>query len=89
MIWIVVRTDRFSEEFGKFEKNKQFVDALDKKIRKLEEDPNIGGFLVGNLHGYKSIRLLKNFRIIYKIDEAQKTVYLIAIDHRKYDYKRF
>jgi hypothetical protein len=35
MAWEVIRTDRFSEEFKKFEKDKQFVDALDKKIRRL------------------------------------------------------
>jgi len=89
MGWSVIRTHRFSEEFRKFEKNKEFVDALDKKIKRLEEDPNIGGFLAGNLHGYKSFRLLKNFRILYRVDEAENKVYLVAIDHRKYDYKRF
>ena len=51
MAWKVIRTDRFSEEFRKFKKNKQFVEALDKKIRKFEEDPNIGGYLAGRLHG--------------------------------------
>ena len=89
MAWKVIRTDRFSEEFRKFEKNKQFVEALDKKIRKFEEDPNIGSYLAGRLHGYKSIRLLKNFRILFQIEESESKVYLVAIDHRKHDYENF
>ncbi len=89
MMWKVARTDRFSEEFKRFEKDKEFTDALDKKIKRLEEDPNIGGFLAGKLHGYKSVRLVKNFRMLYRIDESEKKVYLIAIDHRKHDYERF
>lgn len=89
MVWSVIRTDRFSEEFKKFDKNKQFVDALDKKIKRLQEDPNIGGYLSGRLHGYKSIRLVGNFRILFRTDEKEKRVYLVAIDHRGYDYDRF
>jgi|SRR3989344_818164 len=81
MIWVVFRTDRFSEEFKRFENDKEFVDALDKKIKRLEEDPNIGGYLSGTLHGYKSIRLLKNYRVIYKMDEKEKKVYLINAEH--------
>ena len=82
MAWKVIRTDRFSEEFKKFEKNREFSDALDKKIKKLKEDPNIGWYLSGKLHGYKSIRLLRKFRILFKINESENKVYLIAIDHR-------
>ena len=89
MAWKVIRTDRFSEEFTRFEKNKEFVDALDKKIKRLEEDPNIRGFLAGKLHGYKSVRLVKNFRVLCRIDDGEKKVYLVAIDHRKHDYERF
>lgn len=89
MVWALIRTERFSQEFKKFEKDKQFVDALDKKIKRLQEDPNIGGYLAGRLHGYKSIRLLGKFRILFRADENEKKVYLIAIDHRGYDYERF
>lgn len=90
MIWTVARTDAFSKEFRKYQKNKAFVDALEKKIKKLIDDPiNVGGYLAGRLHGNKSTRLLKNFRLIFSIDEQNKIVYLKAIDHRKYDYKNF
>ena len=86
MVWKVIRTDRFSEEFKKLEKNKEFVDALDKKIKKLMEDPSIGGYLSGKLHGYKSIRLVRKYRILFKINEPEMKVYLIAIDHRGHVY---
>ncbi len=79
MIWTVIRTDRFSEEFKRFEKDKEFVDALDKKIKRLEEDPTIGGFLAGKLHGYKSIRLVKNFRVLYRIDEDEKKFFWLRL----------
>ncbi|MEK6862523.1 MAG: type II toxin-antitoxin system RelE/ParE family toxin [Nanoarchaeota archaeon] len=89
MVWTVIRSDRFSEEFKKFEKNKHFVYALDAKIKRLQEDPNIGGYLSGRLHGYKSIRLVGKYRIVFRIDEKEKKVYLVAIDHRGHDYERF
>ena len=89
MPWSVIRTDRFSKEFKKFEKNKQFVDALDKKIERLQEDPSIWRYLSGRLHEYKSVRLLGKFRILFRIDEKETKAYLVAIDHRGYDYERF
>jgi len=89
MVWIVIISERFSEEFKKFEKDKQFVDALESKIKRLQENPDIGGHLAGRLHGYKSIRLVRKYRIIFRVDEGEKKIYLVAIDHRGYDYKRF
>jgi len=61
MPWKIIRTDTFLRVFKKYKKNKEFVDALDKKIQRLREDPNsVGGYLSGRLHGYKSTRLLGN-----------------------------
>lgn len=42
-----------------------------------------GGELAGNLHGHKPARLAKKFRLVFSIDDKNKTVYLEAIDHRK------
>jgi hypothetical protein len=42
MGWSIIRTDRFSEEFKKFEKNVEFVNALDKKIKRLERIHMLG-----------------------------------------------
>ncbi len=38
-----------------------------------------------SLHGHRRIRV-SNYRIVYRIDEAQKTVYIMNIFHRKEGY---
>lgn len=63
---------------------------MDKKIQKLKESPeNIGGFLSGSLHGYKSTRIIGKFRLIFRIAYEENKVYLTAIDHRKLIYEEF
>jgi len=90
MKWKIVVTDTFSKEFKKYKKDREFFSALDKKIKRLQENPeNIGGYLSGNLKGYKSTRILRKLRLIFKIVSDKLEVQLSAIDHRKFDYKRF
>ena len=89
MSYEIVITDTFSKEFKKYKKDTEFINALEKKIQRLKEDPqHVGGFLSGNLHGYKSTRIIRKFRLTFKINEQENKVYLTAIDHRKsaYDY---
>lgn len=82
--WKIARTDTFLKYLKKHRNNHELLLELDKKIQRLMEEPyTIGGNLAGNLHGNMSTRLAKNFRLIFKIDDTTKTVYLIAIDHRK------
>lgn len=89
-MWEVIVTETFSSEFRKHKKDGEFVRALDKKIERMKEDPSsVGGFLSGNLHGYKSTRILSKFRILFRVNESEHRVYLIAIDHRKFGYERF
>jgi mRNA-degrading endonuclease RelE of RelBE toxin-antitoxin system len=88
--WKVIRTDTFLQEFKKYGKNGEIVNALDKKIKRLKENPeSVGGFLSGRLHGYKSTRIIGRLRLIFKINGGDGIVYLSAIDHRKFGYKRF
>ena len=90
MPWTIVNTETFSKNFKSHKKDKEFIDALKKKVKRLEEDPDsVGGYLAGNLHGYKSTRIIGKFRLIFKVSPEQHTVYLSAIDHRKFDYKNF
>lgn len=82
--WLVKRTGTFLKYIKKHKNNHELLTELDKKIKRLKEDPSIvGGNLTGNLFGHKSTRLVKNFRLIFSIDERNKVVYLEAIDHRK------
>ena len=83
MYWIVKRTDTFLHFLKPHRHNKPLLDALDKKIKHLQEDPiAIGGCLAGALHGKRSTRLIRKFRLIFSINEEEKTIYLEAIDHR-------
>lgn len=82
MSWIVKRTDTFLHFLKPHRNNRQLLAALDKKIRHLEQDPAVGGELAGALHGKRSTRLIRKFRLIFSIDEKEQIVYLEAIDHR-------
>ncbi len=82
--WIVKRTDTFLKNLKKHKHNHPLLTELDKKIKRLREDPSVvGGELAGNLHGHRSTRLVKKYRLISSIDEKGKIAYLGAIDHRK------
>ncbi len=90
MVWNIASTNTFSKEIKKFKKNKELLDALENKIKRLKENPeNVGGYLSGRLHGLKATRIIKKFRLVFKINNQENTVYLAGIDHRKYDYENF
>ncbi len=86
-MWSVQRADPFLKDLKKFRKHHQLLSELDEKINRLDEDPCIiGGELAGNLHGKRSTRLAGKYRLIFRIDEERKIVYLLALDHRKEVY---
>ena len=87
MTWQVERTDAFLVALKDHKKNAELLRALDKKIQRLQEAPHsVGGKLSGELHGWQSTRLVRKFRLLFKIDEAQTKVFLGAIDHRDTAY---
>lgn len=87
MTWAVKRTDTFLESLKAIRKNKRVLEELDKKIKRLQEDPlHLGGWLSGELHGKKSTRLAKRYRLIFTPAETEKVVYLNWIDHRELVY---
>ena len=89
-MWKVISTKTFSKQFKKYKKDSEFLKALDGKIKRLSENTEfIGGNLSGKLFGYKSTRILRKLRLIFKIDRDKKEVFLMALDHRKFDYERF
>ena len=90
MKWKLVSTETFSKEFNKYKKDNSFVQALDKKLEKLKEDPYVvGSRLSGNLHSYFSTRIIRKFRLIFKIVDKENEIHLSAIDHWKFDYRGF
>ncbi len=87
MTWVVKRTETFLASLKTIKKNKKALEELDKKIKRLQEDPlYTGGWLSGELHGKKSTRITKRFRLIFTPDKSKKIVYLNWIDHREYAY---
>lgn len=88
MTWIVEASEEFSSVVRKHRKNRQLLAELDKKIRRLEEDPeSVGGHLSGALHGMKSTRLVRTHRLIFRISATEKKVVLLALDHRGHSYE--
>lgn len=76
MTWKILVTKTFSKEFKKYKKDSKIIKALDKKIKRLKENPNnVGGILQED---YQHIFEVKNNKI-----------FLISIDHRKFNYENF
>jgi mRNA-degrading endonuclease RelE of RelBE toxin-antitoxin system len=87
MTWVVKRTDTFLDSLKAIRKNKEALFELDKKIKRLQKDPlHLGGWLSGELHGKKSTRISRKYRLIFTPNEPEKVVYLNWIDHRKSAY---
>ncbi len=62
------------------------LDQLSPKLRKKLQDivnirlavePHTGKKLVGDLEGYRSVRLTHQDRIVYRIDENNRVVYIV------------
>jgi mRNA-degrading endonuclease RelE of RelBE toxin-antitoxin system len=87
MTWVIKRTDTFLESFALVRTNKKVLAGLGKKLTRLSEDRlHVGGWLSGSLHGKKSTRIAKKYRLIFLPDESEQIVYLITIDHREHAY---
>ena len=85
--WEVKRTETFLVSLKAIKNNRKALEELGKKIKRLQEDPlPLGGWLSGALHGKKSTRITKKYRLIFTPDETEKVVYLNWIDHRKRVY---
>jgi mRNA interferase RelE/StbE len=58
------------------------------RIEQISSDPYIGKLLEKELSGYLSFRA-KRYRIVYKVQEATKTIEIHYIGHRKDIYETF
>ena len=84
-------TDEFQKQFDKMELS--IKRQLDKKIEEyicpqLKQEPHFGKN-IKKLRGYKPEiwrYRIGNFRLFYVIDEEEKTIAMISIDHRKDAY---
>jgi len=55
-------------------------------VELLKENPNLGKNLRGQLEGFRSLRV-GDFRVIYTIEEPNRTVILRAVGHRRSVYE--
>ena len=65
----------------------RFQRAIDSALDRLCQFPKLGMPLRGELKGYFRLRVSR-YRIVYRFDHKKKTIYLVAIAHRRVVYKR-
>lgn len=65
--------------------NRDIRDAIRKRIRGLETDPEKQGKpLLGPLQGFRSVRVYRErYRILYRVDRTEVTVMVVALGIRK------
>lgn len=80
----IIITPEASKQYRNLPKVEQ--KKIKKKIIILEQDPNSGKKLSGNLSELRSLRVWP-YRILYYINESQNTIYIVTIAHRQGVYK--
>ena len=68
------------------ELNWPLIDAIEDALGLLESEPAAGHVLRGRLRGLRSLRV-GTYRIIYQLAEAERTVRVVAIQHRSIAYR--
>ena len=59
---------------------------LKNSLKKLYDNPYLGKALRNELAGLRSLKI-KRYRVVYKIDEAEKAAVVYAIGHRRNIYE--
>ena len=67
--------------------SKPFQSKIQQALDQIAEDPSIGKALNRELKGRWSYRV-SEYRIIYRIEQQQVIVLILAVGHRKDVYKR-
>lgn len=56
-------------------------------LKNLRENPRLGTALKGDLKGYWSYHIGRAYRIVYRIDDTEKVVWINRVRHRKHVYR--
>lgn len=75
------------------EKSIETISGIDQKriknaLESLQTNPNLGKQLVGPLKGLRSLRV-GDYRIIYKKENKDPVILVVAVGQRKNIYKKF
>jgi len=86
-MYVLKLSDRLIEKFHKMEKkSKSQLDAINKKILEIREDPHRFKPLSNTMKGLRRIHF-GNFVLVYSIDEENKAVVLEDFDHHDKIYR--
>ena len=81
---LLILSEEAQKKYERLPKREQI--KVRKKLLLLEENPTAGKKLTGQLSGIRSLRAWP-YRIIYEINEREKTVEIHKIAHRQGAYK--
>jgi mRNA interferase RelE/StbE len=80
--WIIKASNEFRKMFKDLtKKDIPLRNRIIKSIEKLKENPYAGKPLSYDLAGLRSLRVGK-YRVIYKVDEKNKIIWLVSVGHR-------
>jgi len=86
-MYVLKLSDRLIEKFHKMEKkSKSQLDAINKKILEIREDPHRFKPLSNAMKGLRRIHF-GNFVLVYSIDEENRAVVLEDFDHHDKIYR--
>jgi YafQ family addiction module toxin component len=88
MAFLPAPSESFEKELGKLSaKNPVLKKAVKGKLEEILEDPFRFKPLKAPLQGFRRVHILKCFVLIYRINEAEKTVELVKIKHHDEAYE--
>ena len=65
------------------------LSAVYKSLEKLESNPYITSRAkTGNLQGYRALDFKRGYRLVFEIDEEEKTVTVVSIDSHDEAYRK-
>lgn len=82
----IITTKRFLRRLKKLDHNikERVLDA----VQEISENPHIGSTLVHDDRKLNKFRV-GDYRLIYEVDDAARTVTFIIVDHRSRVYRNF
>lgn len=75
-------SEKLDKKFGKLtKKDKKQMEAINKKVQQILENPYHFKPLRGDLYGARRVHIEKSFILTYEIDEKNKIIRLLDYDH--------
>jgi addiction module RelE/StbE family toxin len=86
MTYTLEVSEKLDRVFAKLaKKDKLQFEILNRKIRQILQNPQIGEPLTGNMAGQRSVHV-RNFVLVYEIAEHEQVIRLLDYDHHDVVY---